>query len=62
MTEEIWRGRFKQYGPLELVDFSLKCTNNEIVRLALEELDVKLKALGIEPRRVVPAAGKMRRG
>lgn len=53
--DAIWRQRFRQYRPLELVDFIQRATNagaeSRAVRLAIEELDRQLVAMGCEPRR-----------
>lgn len=49
---EIWKRRFEQYRPLELVKYAHDNVQDEYgaVKLALEELDRQLIAAGFKPR------------
>lgn len=52
----IWQHRFRQYRPLELVDFLLNTSPGRVQKLACEELDRQLVERGFEPRRGIRGA------
>ena len=49
--DEIWRGRFRDYSPLQLERFAREHPDSDTARIALEVLDEKLIKAGYKPNR-----------